>query len=117
MHMDRNDSNPPAAGLQGDFEGTCIVCLRPTDTGLAFKGDGDFLVAGLTVLGLPMDEAAATVSYFFGIPPGTVPSGVRTLTIQVCKDCVAKTSLPAPVLAFSGAALPCIQQPPEDVME
>jgi len=61
-------------GLDGSYRETCIVCLRGTDTGLAFEGEAEWLLAGLEQLGVPEDEAYATLlpewTEKFGTKPG-----------------------------------------------
>jgi hypothetical protein len=39
--------NLPAPGLQGTYEGSCVICLQGCDTGLQFTGEAEWLVAGL----------------------------------------------------------------------
>jgi hypothetical protein len=48
-------------GLQGNFHGTCVACLTPTDTALGFEGEAEFVIAGISVLGVPMDQAQVMV--------------------------------------------------------
>lgn len=84
-----------------------MVCLRGTDTALAFRGEAEWLTAGLNVLGVPMDQAASTVETFFhlemGAEPGKVLGGEHEIVVRVCADCVAKSGrkFPSPgLLAF-----------------
>jgi hypothetical protein len=102
-------------GLRGDYDGTCVVCLTPTDTGLAFRGPAEFLIAGLTVLGVPEDQAHAVYRHSQAeegnhLAPGQVKDGIHNLLIRVCARCVARcpANFPAPVLAIHGAELPTI---------
>jgi hypothetical protein len=99
-------------GLNGDYQDSCIVCLRGTDTALAFKGDAEWIITGLIMLGVPEDEALATISYVYGCPYGIVPDGTIRETFRVCGECVAgaKPNFPAPVLAIPGATVPCVGQ-------
>lgn len=79
-------------GLDGTYNGSC-VCLRGTDTGLAFKGIVEWVLAGLRVLGVPDHQALAIVREATGAPPGMVPDGEVTLAFRVCTDCA--TACPA----------------------
>lgn len=89
-------------------KGSCIVCLRGTDTALAFRGSIEWVTAGLYALGVPADQAAATVQSSCLPIDG---SGRATATYQVCASCVQKTKLPKPGLVYDGAEIPCIHQP------
>ena len=74
-------------GLDGTFSGTCIVCLRATDTGLGFRGDVTWQAASLIVLGLPRDEAVATVNeheHELG------PDGRYEVIHRLCTDCASR---------------------------
>ena len=70
---------------------SCVVCLRATDTGLAFSGDRQFVEAALTLLGLRRGRASALMA-----------SGVRrtapcdgadevVLRVRLCGHCAAAT--------------------------
>jgi hypothetical protein len=48
---------PIKRNLQGNYAGTCVGCLRPTDTGLAVRGPAEAQIAFLMVLGMTYDEA------------------------------------------------------------
>lgn len=94
--------------------GECIVCLRPTDTALAFASEEpEWLAAGLSVLGLPEDEAMSEVRRWLdGIPEDEHVSWLE-MPVRVCGDCVAKcrANFPAPVLAVGDwAVIPTITQ-------
>lgn len=110
------------AGLQGDFRGTCVVCLRPTDTVLGFRGSAEWVIVGLQVLGVPEDQAYLTAFEAWqeeakraGAPLvlGDVPAGVVSMAVRVCRACVAKSevTLPEPVLDLDGTAVPYVLQP------
>jgi hypothetical protein len=103
-------------GLRGDYDGTCIVCLTPTDTGLAFQGPAEWAIAGLTVLGVPADEAAITLEARWETAPGNVPDGEVTVPVRVCRECVRRcpASFPDPVLVVDGAEIPVIAGPVGD---
>lgn len=74
----------PRPGLQGTYDGSCVVCLSPTDTGLVFEGVAEFTIAGLIKLGVPEDEAPATAWQVWGTDPGMVPSGRVLSEVRVC---------------------------------
>ncbi len=105
--------NDPDPGLQGDYWDSCCVCLRGTDTALAFQGEAEWLVAGLMQFGIPVREAEATVSIYFGYAVGEVPDGILTMPVRVCSACVskAKPNFPAPVVVMQDAQIPVIGQP------
>lgn len=107
----------PKPGLLGGYRGTCIVCMRPTDTALAFRGEGDWLIAGLMSLGIPRDQAYLTLLHAWRehgrhVDDGMVPSGTLTETVRVCHKCVRKAGpgLPDPVLCIPGAEIPGVSQ-------
>ncbi len=96
----------PAPGLNSDYSGTCIACLKPTDTGLGVRGEAEWHAAFLINLGIPQDEATATVSDGTGL----VPDGVYERAYQVCRGC-APAHFPVPALALPGSSLPAVGQP------
>lgn len=107
-------------GLDGTYEGTCIACLTPTDTALAFRGEAKWFIAGLYALGIPEDQAFATAHVIWSesdpmLRKGQVPGGIVTEAIRVCRKCVrsAGPSFPDPVLAIADAEIPVISQYPE----
>jgi len=77
----------PAPGLDGTYRGACVVCLRGTDTGLAFSGEAEWAIAGLMGMGIPQDEASLMVSNSTGCDPGMVPLGEVTVCVRVCQQC------------------------------
>ena len=48
-------------GILGNYAGSCVSCLSGTDTALAFEGEIEWLAAVLINLGVPHDQAVATV--------------------------------------------------------
>lgn len=80
--------NLPPSNLQGTYESSCVVCMRGTDSGLAFRGVAEWATAGLMVLGVPDDQAAIIISTATGSDPGKVPAGEITVPVRVCQDCV-----------------------------
>lgn len=118
--MDRRESICKASGvdlpppnLQGNYKGSCLVCLQGTDTGLAFSGHAEWLIAGVEMLGVPKDQSVATVEGFFaekGAQPGMVLDGEYTMFVRVCAACVerAPANFPSPGVAAFG--LPNIKQ-------
>jgi hypothetical protein len=67
-----------------------VVCFRGTDTGLAFTGEAEWIIAALMHLGIPDDQASALVSYASGCDPGKVPVDDVTMLFRVCNDCATK---------------------------
>ena len=89
-------------GLQGDYRDSCSVCLRGTDTALAFAGSPDWVVAGMIVLGIPSDEATAMLSG----TPGEVPNvASMKRAIRVCEECAARAGMSVGPL-MAGGSLP-----------
>jgi hypothetical protein len=82
---DRARHQPP--GLDGSYTGSCVVCLQGCDTALAFRGEAEWVIAGLRVLGLPSDEAEQTLAHITGCAPGMVPNGELTIPVRVCESC------------------------------
>jgi hypothetical protein len=102
-------------GLNGDYRGACVVCLKGTDTALAFRGEAEWTLAGLMRLGLPKKEAYATLEAFLtefqpGHITGMVPPGVIAVPVQVCRRCAGKVKTaqgPCPVaLLHPGGEMP-----------
>lgn len=85
----------PAPGVMGNYIGSCIVCMRGTDTALAVRGEAEAGIAALMVLGVPEGEAHSTAAVFFaeryGSGEGEVPGGVIDFPIQVCAECCRKS--------------------------
>lgn len=99
------------------YSGTCIACMRPTDTGMAFRGVAEWLMAGLIVLGLPEDQAMEIYRQQqrergIELAEGEAAGGINEMSIRVCAACVAKcpADFPPPVLAIPGAILPVVGQ-------
>jgi hypothetical protein len=103
--------------LQGNHTGTCVVCIKPTDTALAFKGDPEWAIAGLQMLGLTPDHAYRTLLVAwrerYGTQDGQVPDHEVCEAIRVCRGCVRACSalFPDPGLAVAEAYVPVIEQP------
>lgn len=85
----------PRPGLSGDYRDSCVVCLQGTDTGLAFTGEAEWVIAGLVVLGVPREQADATA--FPDSDPGMVPDGTVTVGVRVCQSCVDASGTKMPV--------------------
>jgi hypothetical protein len=95
--------------LQGNYQGTCVSCLTPTDTGLALEGEPEFVIAGLTVFGIDQPIAAAIVEEHCGTAPGKVPDFDICMSIQVCQQCAARAHLTPRLLA--GGKIAVYRQP------
>lgn len=91
----------PTPGLQGTADGSCIACYTPTDTALGCRGEPEWQAAFLVTLGVPHDEAIATVERWQ--PP-------EDSIYQVCAACAKKAGFPKPVLALAGAEIPTVGQ-------
>jgi hypothetical protein len=113
--------SPP--GLNGSYTDSCIVCMRGTDTGLAFVAPADeaidWAVAGLMALGVPNDRASTIVTQALErIAAGEPPQGVLRFPddgslafgFRVCGDC-ADRSPANPRVGFITEGVPAITRP------
>ena len=103
-------------GLDGTYNGTCVACLRATDTALGVRGVPEWHAGFLVAVGLPEQEADATVSRFLAeLAAGggyRVEAGEYDMVYRVCGRCASRVpSLPAPVLVIPGNPVPTIAQP------
>lgn len=104
----------PAPGLDGTYNGSCIVCLTGCDTGLAFVGEAEWAVAGVRALGVPADQAQTMVvdklTREYGIAePDVVPDGVVMVGVSVCQPCVDKSGCGFPLGLTSTGQVPGIR--------
>jgi hypothetical protein len=83
---DRVQHQPPR--LNGTYTSSCVVCLQGCDTALAFRGEAEWVIAGLCVLWVPLDEAGKILTFATGCEPGMVPNGELTVPVRVCETCV-----------------------------
>jgi hypothetical protein len=101
--------------LQGDYKGTCAVCVQPTDTALHFVGDPDWQVRVLMALGLTEEESQGTwENHQENLPTDADPS---VMTVRICRSCVSicTEDFPEPgVLTADGASIPVIRQASDD---
>ncbi len=93
-------------GLQGDYTGTCVACLTPTDTALGANGDAEWIIGFLVSLGIEFEEALKTLEW----SEDSVPSGVIKKTFRVCKSCADRNGFPV-ALWIAGAEIPYITHP------
>jgi hypothetical protein len=103
----------PPPNLNGDYRDSCAVCVRGTDTALAFTGEAEWLEAGLGVLGIPDDEAQHMIEAFFvekGADPGMVLTGDHEMVVRVCAECVAKAPAQFPAPCIPAFGVPVIGQ-------
>ncbi|QWF78675.1 hypothetical protein [Amycolatopsis sp. CA-230715] len=84
---------PPPPNLHGNYAGSCVVCLKGTDTGLVFIGDAAFISAGLTALGIPKDQVVHTLAAATGGVDGAHPAGDMPMGVRVCKSCARRADL------------------------
>ena len=104
----------PPPGLDGTYRDSCVVCYRGTDTGLALTGEGEWIIARLGDLGMPLWEAACLISDVTGCDPGNVPVGDVTLLFRICRDCASKVEGGGPrVDLIAKGELPHYRQPPD----
>ncbi|MEV5832849.1 hypothetical protein [Nocardia sp. NPDC052112] len=91
------DSAPPVRpALVG--ESVCVACKKPTDTGIAVVGTGEWPVAILMRLGWSFEEAMVLISDITGCMESlsetarfaTVPKDEVTLLIGLCTECAQR---------------------------
>ena len=92
-------------GPDGTCIGSCVACRWPADTGLVFEGEAAWVIAGLTVLSIPNDQAVALLGWQDGAPDGLV-----THTFRVCEPCAARDGFPVGLIT-AGGCLPVVAQP------
>jgi hypothetical protein len=83
--------------LVAPFE-SCIACFKgDVPTVIAFEGEAEWILAGLCVLGLPEDQAYATLRHWLETEQGwtggagTVPTGTLRFSCVCCAECAAPT--------------------------
>jgi hypothetical protein len=96
-------------GLQGTHEGSCVVCLKGTDTAVILVGEAEPVAAAYVHLGIPKCEAARIVSTATGCSPGMVPAGEIKVRTRLCRQCAG----PFPVGLDAGDTLPIVRPPAE----
>lgn len=94
----------PRPGLQGSYSGSCVVCLRGTDTGFAVRGDAEAVIAALIAAGVPESEAYETARAMWNeqgleVAQGNLPGGVHDAVVTLCKDDADRVGLPVGLLA------------------
>ena len=70
-----------------------MVCLRGTDTALALTGEAEFLMASLTALGVPDDEAEAR-----RVRGPSAPGRTTSTTSSPCSDSGADDESAPPLM-------------------
>lgn len=78
-------------GLDGTFNGSCVVCRMGTDTGLGFVGDIEFGTECLVMLGVPEDRARAVAEAEQGVLAEDGQPDEELVVVRVCEAC-AKAS-------------------------
>jgi hypothetical protein len=94
----------PQPGLRGSYHGSCVVCLRGTDTGFAVRGPAEAVIAGLIAAGVPESEAYETARAMWNeqgleVAEGNAPAGVHDVVITLCKDDADRAGLPVVLVA------------------
>jgi hypothetical protein len=76
---------------------SCIVCFKgDTTIGLAFRGEAEWILAGVQTIGIPEEQAYPTLRA--GLEergwtgaPGEVPGGEIVEGFRLCRECAAST--------------------------
>lgn len=77
----------------GTYTGTCVMCMRPTDTGLALWGKPWQCVSGLIKLRLSVNQALRTVA-----ARGFHGNGEHAMPVRVCTTCADAVGMRAALL-------------------
>lgn len=94
-------------GAFGNYVGSCVACMRGTDTGLAFRGEIEFIAAALMMLGVPENQAISIVKTSDAILIDGENRFVATM--RVCAGCAERARVPVkPVLLIDGADVPVL---------
>lgn len=75
----------PPPGLRGDYTGSCVACMRGTETAIAIRGPAEAAIVVLARLGVDQDVAEAMLSG----SPGMVPDGDGPWGFRLCAACAA----------------------------
>lgn len=97
-------------GLNGDYADTCAICLTPTDTALAFRGEPEWCIAILSHLDIPADQAMHMVANFYSNSEEEMPDQL-TVPVRICSECTSNANIPDPGLVMVGHGIPLVQQP------
>lgn len=95
----------PPPGLSGDYRGSCVVCLRGTETALAVSGPAEAAVGVLMALGVEKDAASNTLAAAHGCDPSMVPCGEGPWLLRLCSDCASPLGRP---VGDPRIGVPCI---------
>ena len=89
--------NPlPPPNLNGDYEGSCILCLRGCDTGFGLRGESEWIAAAYMVkLLIPKEEAIATVEHLLRDRPF---DRLVDVTTQLCMSCAEERGIKVDLL-------------------
>lgn len=109
----------PPPGLQGNYAGTCLSCLRATDTAIAFTGEAEFHIATIMrICDIPFEEALEcfldvhkSSNPRFVLLPGNVPAGIMTKVVRVCGRCASAAGFGKPGLFATGCQIPHYREP------
>lgn len=94
----------PRPGLRGSYSGSCVVCLRGTDTGFAVRGDAEAVIAAVIAAGVQEAQAYETARAMWNeqgleVAEGNVPGGVHEAVITLCKNDADRVGLPVGLLS------------------
>jgi hypothetical protein len=100
----------PDPGLQGPYEQSCVICLKPTETGLELEGMPEFVLAGVIKMGVPEEQAHIILAVLWGKEPGQVPDGIVKTPIPVCAEDADRAGMKAGLVGVPGGQIRVYEQ-------
>ncbi len=100
----------PDPGLEGPYEQSCVICLKPTETGLELEGIAEFVLAGVIKLGVPEEQARIILAVLWGKEPGQVPDGIVKTPIPVCAEDADRAGMKAGLVGVPGGQIRVYEQ-------
>jgi hypothetical protein len=92
--LDPTRMQPP--GFDGTFNGTCIACITPTDTGVMLEGRAEFHIAAMQLWGIPDEQIASLLRMdvkTYELRAHEIPEGSFRAGFRVCERCAAKAGM------------------------
>ncbi|GAA1961698.1 hypothetical protein [Amycolatopsis minnesotensis] len=84
---------PPPPNIQGNYTGSCVACMKGTNTGLVLVGDAAFVSAGLIALGIPQHQVQFVLAAATGHPDGELSAGEMPAVVRACASCARRAKM------------------------